>query len=94
MNVDYYLTLYNIKIDYGLHYRLIDELNIKKYENYIFKNLSEGTKQKTRLIITLLQKNNLILLDEPTNYLDEKSILKLSSYINNSNSKFIIFLFL
>lgn len=90
-NLEYYLKLLEIDLDKDLYSKLIVEFNIHKYENYLFKNVSEGTKQKLRLVIILLQKNELIILDEPTNYLDSISIDNFINYINMHNEyKFII----
>lgn len=80
-NIKYYFHLNNTILPEDNYSYLIELFDIAKYKNSLFKELSEGTKQKVRLIITLLNKKSLLILDEPTNFLDEKSIQALIDYI-------------
>lgn len=50
-------------------------------------NLSGGQKQKINLVRTLSKKANLIILDEPTNNLDQESISELINIIKNKNKE-------
>ena len=50
-------------------------------------NLSGGQKQKINLVRTLSKKANLIILDEPTNNLDQESISELVNIIKNKNKE-------
>lgn len=52
--------------------------------------LSGGEKVKIALCKVLLSDNNLLILDEPTNYLDIKSMESLESALINCNKTFII----
>lgn len=63
---------------------LIDKLNIKDIpiENKI-KNLSDGQKQKLKLLFFLSPKPQLVVLDEFTNALDKKSCLDIYSFLNS-----------
>ncbi|HPY96010.1 MAG TPA: ABC-F family ATP-binding cassette domain-containing protein [Candidatus Cloacimonadota bacterium] len=69
------LTVFNFTEDY--HQRSIN-------------SLSGGERTRLRLIHTLLERHDFILLDEPTNHLDLKMIDWLVSYLNSSNSAYLI----
>ncbi len=63
----------------------IDNLLDRKYSE-----LSGGQKQYIRLCLILFGKNNLIFLDEPNSYLDNKKTIWLKNYIKNSSKAFLI----
>ncbi len=50
-----------------------NELNLKQYDTYLVKNLSQGTRNKLYLIIQLARNSKLIILDEPFTALDSHS---------------------
>lgn len=52
--------------------------------------LSGGERTKVLLTKVLLQNPNILILDEPTNYLDEKQIEWLKNYLNNFENAFIL----
>lgn len=52
--------------------------------------LSGGQRTKVKLARLLLKNPDLMLLDEPTNYLDKEHIDWLSDYLNNYQSSFIV----
>ncbi len=54
------------------------------------KTLSGGQRAKVRLSKLLLEQPDVILLDEPTNFLDVAHIEWLSNYIKNSQNTFIV----
>lgn len=59
----------------GLSYK--DFLSLLEYpykENQLIKYFSSGMKQRLLLAFTILSKGDLILLDEPSSYLDEKGV--------------------
>ena len=57
-------------------YQIIDwaiaTTNLKEYENRLLANLSGGQQQRVWLAMALAQKTPILLLDEPTTYLDVK----------------------
>ncbi|MGT2828879.1 ATP-binding cassette domain-containing protein [Streptococcus hillyeri] len=60
----------NDDIDYW-----IDYYNLYDFENIKYNHLSLGTQQKMGLIQAFIHKPDVLLLDEPMNALDEKSVL-------------------
>ena len=74
-------------IDYNELYSLAVSINIdlKLLENRILKTLSGGEKVKISLLKILYSKPDIILLDEPTNDLDLKTLIWLEEFIKNSS---------
>lgn len=68
-----------------------DELSelfeISNYRDYPIRNLSGGTKQKLNLIISLMFKNKLLILDEPTVGLDPVSRIIFKEQIKKEKQK-------
>ncbi len=58
--------------------------------NKNFKEISGGQKVKLFLSKMLLEKPDLMLLDEPTNFLDKEHIIWLSKYLKNFKGSFIV----
>jgi len=60
----------------------------------LIKNMSDGQKQKLKLLSFLLEDNSLIILDEITNALDKKTVneiyLFINDFIKNNPSKTIV----
>lgn len=54
------------------------------------KTLSGGQRARVRLAKLLLEKPNLILLDEPTNFLDAEHIEWLADYLKNFDGTFVV----
>jgi len=89
------LNLYNLKnslkIESNNSKLGLDKFYSESNKNDLFgpggTNLSGGQKQKINLIRTLSKKSNFIILDEPTNNLDQDSVLELTKIINNKNKE-------
>ena len=63
--------------------KLIEQLNIQEisFDNKI-KNLSDGQKQKIKLLFFLAIQPEIVVLDEFTNALDKKSCFDIYSFLN------------
>lgn len=71
--------------------KVIDGLNLSEIGiNKKIKDMSGGQREKIILAKLLLQNNDILILDEPTNYLDTKHINWLIEYINNFNGSVLI----
>lgn len=94
-------------ITYGIYNKDNSEINMwcemfnlinnnnswEKFINYKYNNelISGGQKQKICIIRTLLKDSKVIIMDEPTSYLDEESIEKLKYILSKiKNEKIII----
>ena len=53
---------------------ILSEFGLKNFKNTQIKNLSSGSEQKLKLLISFNTKADFILLDEPTTNLDRKGI--------------------
>ena len=73
----FYNIGYGDKGKYKYYNELLRRFNLEDYENILYKNASEGMKQKVHIIICLLNEARIIILDEPFNYLDKKTCLEL-----------------
>lgn len=56
----------------------------------LMKNLSGGQRAKVILAKLLLQNPDVLILDEPTNFLDREHILWLQNYLKNYKSTFLV----
>ncbi len=104
INLFDYLSAYeNLKILNNISKNKIDNINIKMWlkkfnldenDRRNIKKYSLGMRQKVSLIQAFMNKPELIILDEPTNALDEDSIKILTDTIKetnkNENTTFII----
>jgi ABC-type multidrug transport system ATPase subunit len=80
-NIVYYIQKEK-EDNYKDYKKLLQCFMLEKYENIILEKASEGMKQKMRLMICLLQKSDVVVLDEPFNYLDEATIKNILYYLN------------
>lgn len=74
-------------IDYNLLYQLGSQLNFdvdRLYSQQVLGTLSGGERIKIQLIKLLIEENDLILLDEPSNDLDIETISWLEQFIQQS----------
>ena len=80
-----YSAFKNLKILADIHKRITDEdihavlkeLDLDNTGNKKFRHFSLGMKQKLGIAAAIMEEPELILLDEPTNALDEASVLNL-----------------
>ena len=76
-------TSKNWDIDKNNLETLYCKFNIEHLKNQAFSTLSEGEKQKFMLARSLNQKSSVILMDEPTSYLDYSSKREFWNFIKN-----------
>ncbi|GIO35959.1 ATP-binding cassette domain-containing protein [Paenibacillus antibioticophila] len=89
------LKILRRKFDINMMERLISMLNIGNInENILIKNLSDGQKQKLKLISFFLENKDIIILDEITNSLDKTTVNEihqfLISYMEENSNKVIL----
>ncbi|MDB5280931.1 MAG: ATP-binding component [Bacteroidota bacterium] len=74
--------------------KVISVMKIEKLQNRMFNQLSDGEKQKALIARALCQQTSVIILDEPTAFLDfrnKREILNLLRTISNELKKIILF---
>lgn len=78
---------YEIKSRIG---NIINGLGIQIEDNRLLKELSSGQKAKVFLGKMLLEEKDIILLDEPTNFLDLQHVEWLSKFLVNFKNTFLV----
>lgn len=93
--IKYYSRLYNHCFTNKEISELFKEFNLEKYYNYYYKSLSYGTKQKIKMIFALINKPDLLILDEPFLGIDmewKKLFLKkLDNFFKNNPNASLVF---
>jgi|GEM_PF-2976453 len=87
-NLDYFSTLFHISDSDQRIQDLVELLEMKDFINELSGNYSRGMQQKLSIAISLLELPDVLLLDEPTNGLDQDSIKKLISILNDLHKKY------
>lgn len=90
-----YSHLYNHHFTNEEISRLFKDFDLEKYYNYYYKSLSYGTKQKIKIIFALMNKPDLLILDEPFLGIDLKwkklFLRKLADFFKNKPNTALIF---
>lgn len=76
-----YLSEINNKIDDNKIKEVLQEVGLDPVDKKAFKKYSLGMKQKLGIAQAIMEDQEIIILDEPTNALDEESIEKLNKII-------------
>lgn len=76
------LNLINDKKDLEWLNFLVSKFKLQNFMDEKIKKCSLGTKQKIGIIMSLLNKGDVIILDEPSNSLDIESVIELYNIIN------------
>lgn len=93
-NIKYFLSLNKVVYDETKVGELIEILDFTEHREKKVSELSQGSRQKLSLIITLLTNPDIICLDEPTNGLDISSMNVLLSFLHKlakDHNKTILF---
>jgi len=70
---------------------IINGLGISSYGlDTLLSNLSGGQREKVYLAKMLLEESDVLLMDEPTNFLDREHILWLIDYLNSFKGAFVV----
>ncbi|CAM3256746.1 ATP-binding cassette domain-containing protein [Lactococcus hircilactis] len=77
-----YLAEINNSYDESYVLWLLDFFSLAEYKDKKVKSFSLGMKQKLGIIQAVMEHQELIILDEPTNGIDKKSILKFNELMN------------
>lgn len=81
-NIKYFLSLNKVAYDETKVNQLIEVLDLVEHKDKKVSVLSQGSRQKLSLIITLLTNPDIICLDEPTNGLDISSMNVLLNFLH------------
>ncbi|MEC0304982.1 ATP-binding cassette domain-containing protein [Terribacillus saccharophilus] len=95
VSTDFLLDFLSKKFGSELINKIASLLNLDNIDGkIIIKNLSDGQKQKLKLLSFLLEDQIIIILDEITNALDKKTVMEihrfLNEYIQDNPQKVII----
>lgn len=87
--VEYILRIYKEEVAKGIIYGkyLMDILNMKKYENTLVKNLSQGTKQKLAFISAAVTNCGILLFDESFEHIDQESMHVIKNFLDKEMVK-------
>jgi len=89
-NLSYIASLRRVEnINNRLH-SLVDLLGLNNYLNVMVSNLSKGTMQRLSLALSIVHNPEIVLLDEPLNYIDIPMQEKIINFFKTMNSTFLI----
>lgn len=86
-NVKFLCNAEKLYYDNKTFLNLMNEFSVP---NRKFLDLSKGEKQRALFIYTVLTAKSIIILDEPTSYLDEENANKIWSYLKKISKKHLI----
>ena len=69
---------------------LIDLLELREYEKARTSRLSRGNRQKLALALSIIHHPEIVLMDEPLNYLDIPTQEKVISFLTGMNATFLV----
>lgn len=80
-NLNYFSKIFGHTMDDQFIPTLINELELNEVINKKVKNYSLGMKQKLALLIALINKPDILILDEPTNGMDVETSCKVLEFL-------------
>ncbi|MDG0889186.1 ABC transporter ATP-binding protein [Paracholeplasma manati] len=89
-NLEFWAVVYNLEKDQRAIRinEMLDFLDLRQYENHWPMSISAGNRQKLAIARSLLVKNPVIFLDEPTVKLDTKGAEAVRSLVGRINQEF------
>ena len=72
---------------------LLDELELREYENSQVARLSRGNRQKVAIALAVLHDPKVLLMDEPLNYLDiptQERVIKMLKVMNSRGTTILV----
>lgn len=85
-NLKFLANLKN-KFDYSYTKKLCDDLELDFNNKQHLSKYSIGMRQKVGIIQSIMEKQNIILLDEPSRGLDEEALIAFSNLVNKLSSE-------
>jgi ABC-2 type transport system ATP-binding protein len=89
-NLLYIASLRRVENINGRLLTLVDLLGLDNYLNVMVSNLSKGTMQRLSLALSIVHNPEIVLLDEPLNYIDIPMQEKIINFFKTMNSTFLI----
>ncbi|MCH1770394.1 MULTISPECIES: ABC transporter ATP-binding protein [Metallosphaera] len=89
-NLEYFASLRGIPNPREKAEEMIDLFDLREYERIQAGKLSRGNQQKLSLALVLLHEPEIVLLDEPLNYLDIPTQERVINILRGMNSTFLV----
>ena len=87
-NIELASEIQNYKSEFNLRInQILDWLDLKEIENTKVDKLSKGEKQKVVIARALINKPNIIIADQPENFLDESTVKKVFFLLESLNKQ-------
>ena len=87
-NIELASEIQNYKRDFKLRInQILDWLGLKEIENTKIDKLSKGEKQKVVIARALINKPNIIIADQPENFLDKSTVKKVFFLLESLNKQ-------
>ena len=85
--INYFNSMKNSRLDEKEINLLLQKYNLIEYRNEKIQTLSQGTKMRLTILLTLMGDSKVIILDEPTNGLDTDSVILLKGLIEEQRKR-------
>ncbi|HLH85530.1 MAG TPA: ABC transporter ATP-binding protein [Thermoplasmataceae archaeon] len=89
-NLEYVAAIRGIQESQARIDQIIDLLNLQEYEDMKITKVSRGTRQKVSVAISIIHNPEVVLMDEPLNYLDIPSQENMIKLLSSMNATFLI----